>query len=340
MNVVDVARGITHPLTTDAAGEFSASSLLPGMYTVRAEAMGFQTTEHTGLVLEVGQDLRVDLSLQPGAQNQTVTVTGELPIINTTNATLGGTVENQTILDLPINGRAFQKLLDYSPGMQAVPGGSTPTYFSNGNRAMNNTWMFDGVDDINITAGAGPVIGGNGGGVDGITILPLDAIQEINTIESPKPEFGWKPGAQVNIGLKSGTNNLHGTALAFGRDGALDAKNPFLGPHLSKATDNLEQYGVSIGGPIKKDKLFYFGAYEGQSYTLGAPKTITEPTTAAGLGAANSFPNAIAALEVPGPTGPGYCNPAAAGCAKPLSQLSLRHGRLHPACWPDRRCHV
>jgi hypothetical protein len=224
VSVIDVDRGITRPLTTDDAGTYSASSLLPGNYTVRAEAKGFKAGEHTGLTVGVGQDVRVDLSLQAGEQTQTVTVTGEAPMVNTTSATLGGTLETATIIDLPLNGRAFQKLLDFNPGMQALPGGGTPTYNSNGIRGGNNTWMLDGVDEINMAGGAGPTVGGNGGGVDGITILSLDAIQEINTIQSPKAEYGWMAGSTVNVGLKSGTNSVHGTAFAFGRDSAMDAR--------------------------------------------------------------------------------------------------------------------
>jgi hypothetical protein len=225
-----------------------------------------------------------------------VTVTGEAPMVNTTSATLGGTLETATIIDLPLNGRAFQKLLDFNPGMQALPGGGTPTYNSNGIRGGNNTWMLDGVDEINMAGGAGPTVGGNGGGVDGITILSLDAIQEINTIQSPKAEYGWMAGSTVNVGLKSGTNSVHGTAFAFGRDGAMDARNAFLPNGLGKSTDNLTQYGVTIGGPIKKDKLFFFGTYEGNRYTLGTPRTINEPTDVAGLGPTSSIPDAISGL--------------------------------------------
>ena len=143
--VMDVARGISRPLTADSSGEYSASSLLPGAYTVRAQAMGFEAGEHSGITVAVGQDVRVDFSLQPGEQTETVTVTGDVPMVNTTSATLGGTLENATIVDLPLNGRAFQKLLDFNPGMQAVPGGGTPTYSPNGQRGGNITWMLDGV---------------------------------------------------------------------------------------------------------------------------------------------------------------------------------------------------
>ena len=141
VTVIDVDRGISRSLVADETGQFSASSLLPGSYTVRAAANGFKAAEHSGLTVGVGQDVRVDLTLQPGEQTQTVTVTGDVPMVNTTSATLGGTVENATIVQLPLNGRAFQKLLDFSPGMQQVPGGGTPAYNVNGQRGTNITWM-------------------------------------------------------------------------------------------------------------------------------------------------------------------------------------------------------
>ena len=183
-------------------------------------------------------------------------------MVNTTSATLGSTLETATIVDLPLNGRAFQKLLDFSPGMQQIPGGGTPAYNANGQRGTNIAWMLDGIDEINMAGGAGPTVGGNGGGVDGVTILSLDAIQEVNIIQSPKAEYGWMAGSVINVGLKSGTNAIHGTAFAFGRDADLDARNAFINPGAgqSKAEDSLTQYGATVGGPIKKDKIFYFAA--------------------------------------------------------------------------------
>src|SRR5579862_4297856 len=104
--------------------------------------------------------------------------------------------------------------------------------------------------------------------------LPIDAIQEFNLIENPPAEYGWKPGAIVNVGLKSGTNTLHGTAFAFGRDTPLDARNLFNTSDQVKQPRNLEQFGTTVGGPIIKDKLFFFGGYEGQRYTVGNIGTI------------------------------------------------------------------
>ncbi len=146
------------------------------------------------------------------------------------------------------------------------PGSTTNAYVSYGNRPEGAVFLFDGLFSNDIYSGGTPIAGGAGspGTADQSTILPIDAIQEINVIQNPKAEYGWNPGSEVSIGLKSGTNGIHGTAYAFGRSDAFNAKNPFLAPSQPKASLQMEQFGASVGGPIKKDKLFYFGAYEGQ----------------------------------------------------------------------------
>jgi hypothetical protein len=314
VTILDVERGVSRPLATDAAGEYSAPSLIPGTYTVRAEFKGFKTIDRTDVVVGVGQDVRVDLSLQPGDQTQTITVTGEAPQINTTNAQLGGTIENEAVSDLPVSGRTFTGLLSYKPGLMARPGVTANAYMSNGGRPQHTVWMLDGLYDVNAYHGATGNLGGQGGAsVELSNFLPIDAIQEVNVIENPKAEYGWKPGAQVNVGLKSGTNSIHGSAVAFGSDAALDAKNPFLTPSQPKAVATLKQFGGAMGGPIKKDKLFYFGSYEGQRYTVGAPHLFQEPTSVPGLGAATSFPDAILGLESHGIT-PNPLSLNLAGC--------------------------
>jgi hypothetical protein len=124
VTVTDVQRGISRTLVTDDAGEYVAPNLQPGTYTVRSEAKGFKTTERSGLVLQVGQDMRIDLTLQPGEQTQTITVTEQAPLVETTNATLGGTLDNETINELPLNGRNYQNLVVLRPGSMVYPGGA------------------------------------------------------------------------------------------------------------------------------------------------------------------------------------------------------------------------
>ena len=152
---------------------------------------------------------------------------------------------------------------------------------SNGGRPQHTVWMLDGLYDVNAYSGGTGNMGGQGGpSVQLSNFLPIDAVQEVNIIENPKAEYGWKPGAVVNVGLKSGTNGLHGSGIAVGNDASLNAKNPFLSSSQPKPTTILEQFGGAVGGPIKKDKIIKFASYEGQRYTIGAPRTVTEPTTA------------------------------------------------------------
>ncbi|MGH9681635.1 MAG: carboxypeptidase-like regulatory domain-containing protein, partial [Candidatus Acidiferrales bacterium] len=146
VTVFDVARGTSRALTTDDSGAYNAPNLLPGQYRVRAEFKGFKATERQNLTLEVAQELRVDLVLQPGEQQQTITVTEEIPLVNTTNAELGGTIQNATINDLPLNGRNFENLLNLRPGVTKYAGNSAWTQSSNGLRPHDNMFLVDGVN--------------------------------------------------------------------------------------------------------------------------------------------------------------------------------------------------
>jgi Carboxypeptidase regulatory-like domain len=311
--VTDTQRNTARNLTTNNAGEYVAATLLPGTYTVRAENTGFKTVERQNIVLEVGKEIRVDLSLQPGEQTQTLTVTESTPLVETTNATLGGTLNNADIVDLPLNGRDYQDLMGLRPGVMLQPGGGPWTQSTNGVRPDESVWMVDGVLNANFFD-ARPVAGMPSPFQDAATILPIDAIQEFNLMQNPKAEYGWKPGAVVNVGIKSGTNTLHGTAYAFGRTSDWDARNYFnipasngvcaLNSTLVSACDkvpvNLEQFGATVGGPIKKDKLFYFGAYEGARSSVGAAAVAHTPATASTGDPSKSMVDAITTLQAAG----------------------------------------
>jgi len=317
--ITDVQRGVTRTLKTDQAGEYVAPDLSPGVYKVRAEARGFKAVERLNIPLEVAKDVRIDLTLQPGQVSETVVVSGEVPLLDTTTSTLGGTLSNATINDLPLNGRNYENLLQLRPGVVRYPGGGFSTTSTNGLRAEDNAYVIDGLYNSEPFSGQG-IINGAGIAGDSATILPIDAIQEFNLQENPPAEYGWKPGAIVNVGLKSGTNSLHGTAFAFGRDGAMDARNFFncasnpcaFGQSPSpKNPRTLEQFGGSFGGPIIKDKAFFFGSYEGQRYDVGnqyggvtSPSMVALPTPATPTcmsplvsgDCSGSIPNAIADL--------------------------------------------
>jgi Carboxypeptidase regulatory-like domain/TonB dependent receptor-like, beta-barrel len=282
VTITDVARGVTRTLTTDQSGAYLAPGMLPGTYTVAVKAANFRPIQRENVLVEVGQDTRVDLTLQPGAQTQTITVTEALPMIQTTNATLGGTVNNTTINELPLNGRNYQNLLSLRPGVEIYPGGGAWTQSTNGLRAHDNVYMVDGINHSDPWLSQS-IINAVGFAGDAATILSMDAIQEFRTEQNPRAEYGWKPGSQVNVAIKSGTNSLHGTGFAFGRTDGWDARNFFNTPDQPKQKISLEQFGGTAGGPIIKDKLFWFADYEGQRYNLDAGWISNAPITAAGV---------------------------------------------------------
>src|SRR6202171_3475838 len=260
--ITDTERGVSQTLTTNESGEYVAPSLRPGIYGITAESPGFKKSERPSIRLEVAQDLRIDFQLKTGTASEVVTVLDEAPLVDTNNDVLGGTFTNKAINDLPLNGRDFQNLVTLRPGVQRYPGGGFLSISSNGNRPEDNNFIFDGTDDNDPYYGTTVI---NAEGVQGTpgTILPIDAIQEFNAQENPPAEYGWKPVAIVNVGLKSGTNDIHGTAYYFGRNNWLDARNFFNTKPDPQRALRQNQFGASIGGPIVRRKLFYFGAYEG-----------------------------------------------------------------------------
>jgi hypothetical protein len=336
VTVIDVDRGVNRTLTTDDAGEYNAPNLIPGNYTVRAEAKGFKKLERQNVVIEVGKELRVDLTLQPGGQEQTVTVTEAVPLVDTTTATLGGTLENSEIVDLPLNGRDYQSLLGLRPGVMLQVGGGPWTQSTNGVRPDQSVWLIDGVINSNFFD-ARPLAGMPSPITDGATILPIDSIQEFNLMENPKAEYGWKPGAVVNVGIKSGTNAFHGTAYGFYRSSNWDARNYFnfesvngtcsVGPLAAcdKPPAQLKQYGASVGGPIMKDKLFFFANFEGLNDLIGNAFGTTGGTGVPETGVTNgdTTNNMAAAINCLAFPSAATCGTGAPAAAIPISPISL-----------------
>jgi hypothetical protein len=312
--VTDVQRGTSRTATTDESGAYAAPDLQPGTYKIHVEAKGFKSVERPNVQIEVVTDVRADFALQPGQVTETVTISEEVPLVNTTSATLGGTLSNKEINDLPLNGRNYENLLQLRPGIMRYPGGGFSTTSSNGLRAEDNAYLVDGLFNSEPFSGQS-IINGAGIAGDSATILPVDAIQEFNVQQNPSAEYGWKPGTIVNVALKSGTNNIHGTAYAFGRDTPLDARNWFntvaSGP---KNPRNLEQFGATAGGAIVKDQLFFFGAFERQNYTVGNSGFLSTPATVSlGGDPDNSVVDAIAAVQAAGIT-PSPASLKIAGC--------------------------
>src|SRR5580658_5798757 len=309
--ISDVQRGTSRRLTTDDSGGYVAPELLPGEYKIRVEGKGFKTSERPNVVVEVATDVRVDFALQPGQVTQVVVVEEAVPLVNITSSTLGGTLSNEEINDLPLSGRNYENLLQLRPGVIRYPGGGFSTTSANGLRAEDNGYYIEGLFNSEPYSGQAIV---NGAGIagDSATILPIDSIQEFNLQQNPPAEYGWKPGAVVNVGLKSGTNKVHGSAFGFGRDGSLDARNFFNADPSPKLTRTLEQFGGSLGGAFIKDKAFYFVAYEGQRYNVGnsyggitSPSMVPMPTNGTCVvvatgDCADSIPDAIADLQASG----------------------------------------
>src|SRR5712691_1349257 len=320
VTITNVDTGVARTLETSDVGDYVAPSLPPGLYRVVAEATGFKRVERTSVRLEVAKDLRIDLALPAGQLSESVTVTDEPPLVETTNDTLGGTFANKSINDLPLNGRDFQNLVVLRPGVQRSSGGGFLSISSNGNRPEDNNFIVDGTDN-NDPYYATTVI--NAEGVQGTpgSILPIDAIQEFNAQENPPAEYGWKPGAIINLGLKSGTNDLHGTAYYFGRNDNLDARN-FKNPKPDPKKElRQHQFGASAGGPIIRNKTFIFGAYEGVRALVANSESLPSPATVP-FGPVSdpsvSIPDAIARVT------------ALAGAGQ-VSPLSIKLAALFPA---------
>jgi hypothetical protein len=328
VTVTDVQRGVSRALTTDDSGSFNAPNLTPGTYKVRGEFKGFKATERDNILLETGGEVRVDFTLQPGEQTQTITVTEALPMVETTNAELGGTLQSDIVDNLPLNGRNFSNLIQLRPGFTIYPGGSGWTQSTNGLRNTDNVYMVDGIngDDPWMSQAVWDSVMASG---DSGTLISIDSIDEFKTEENPRAEYGWKPGGIVNVGIKSGTNAYHGTAYAYGRDGAWDARNYFNPAPQPIPSLSLEQFGATFGGPVKKDKLFYFVTFEEQRYALGSTQVITDPVTATGIAGENAKNSLIAACQAALAVG-------AVGSGTPgaLTALSAQLAGLSNTCVP------
>ncbi len=291
ISVKNIDTGIIRTSATSAAGFYSVPNLLPGTYEVRTSAQGFSSEVKTGVTLTVGEQQVMDFTLQVGQTSQTVVVTTEAPNVELASSSIGALVNSTTVRELPLNGRSWTDLATLQPGVSAIQaqpdfavGGDRGNRgFGNeisvaGDRPEQNNYRLDGVsiNDFN-NAAPGSVLGGD---------LGVDAVQEFSVITSNvSAEYGRTSGGVINAITKSGTNQFHGSAYEFLRNDKLDAANFFENANsLPKASFRQNQFGVSAGGPIKKDKLFIFGDYEGIRYSKGIPTPITVPSNDARLG--------------------------------------------------------
>jgi hypothetical protein len=285
--------GLTREVTTGDDGNYSAPELPVGNYSVTVEKTGFKAGVVSGIQLEASSQRRADTSLQPGAVSETIEVSGEsLPQIDTESDTLGGTLTSSEIGNLPVNGRDYTKLIFLNPGIAGSPDqitdspGSFGVFSVNGARGRANNFLLDGTD---MNDGYHNIPALNQGGVFAVpsAILPVDAIAEMRVLSNSVAEYGRSAGGTILFITKSGTNGFHGTALEYFRNNALDARNFFdpAGPGgQPQAPFHNNQYGGSFGGPIVRDKTFFYGNYEGQREAGGSVSLDTVPSSGSGPG--------------------------------------------------------
>jgi len=275
VTVHNVDTGVDRTTETTTDGGYLVPELPIGTYDVTIEKSGFQKSVTTGVKVDVSVERRVDAALKAGAVAERIVVTAEsLPQVETTSNTLGGVLTQDNVKDLPINGRDYTKLIFLNPGVAGSPDqitdspGSFGEFSMNGARGRSNNYLLDGTD-MNDGYRNDPAI--NQAGVFGTpaAILPIDAVSELNVLSNYQPEYGRNAGAVVNIVTKSGSNQLHGTAFEYFRNNALDARNFFNTTDQPQAVFHNNQFGGSLGGPIVKDKTFFFLDYEGQREGVG-----------------------------------------------------------------------
>ncbi len=302
VTIHNVETGIDRITSTSADGSYLIPELPIGNYNVTVELNGFQKLVTNGVAVDIGAMRRVDVVLRPGQLSQQVVVSGEnVPVVETSTDTLGGSFQSTQVEDLPINGRDYTKLLIMVPGTAGEPngGGDSPgsygLFSSNGSRGRSNNYLLDGTD-MNDGYRNLPAI--NQGGVFGVpgTILPEDSIQELSVESNFGAEYGRNSGAVVNIVTKSGGNDLHGSGFEDFRNAVLNARNFFNTTAQPKDAFRNNQFGGAIGGPIIRDKTFFYASYEGQREGMAITSINTVPTLNDGVfDDPNDFAQVIAA---------------------------------------------
>lgn len=283
VTIINEGTNAQRAVKTDEEGNYLASLLPIGKYTIRVSQEGFQEGEVKGMVLEIQDKREINLTLQVAGSTASVQVQAEAPLLERTTSALGQVVHQRSIVELPLNGRNFVQLGTLSPGAIKSEGQQfnnpsastsvrgTTSLSVNGLKENTNDWIIDGVDNNELTAGS-------------IAIMPsIDSIQEFKVLTSNyTAQYGRNGGGTIILTTKSGTNGFHGTAFEFLRNDALDARNFFDG--VQKPSFRQNQFGFSLGGPIKKDKLFLFGDYQGTRIRKELTFLSTVPTARARAG--------------------------------------------------------
>ncbi|HZP33691.1 MAG TPA: TonB-dependent receptor [Candidatus Acidoferrales bacterium] len=295
VTVTNQDTGVVRTAVTTAEGVYTVPSLLAGKYSVEAQAQGFTPAQVKDIVLNVGSNSRVDLVLTVGAVTQQVTVTEALPTVETTSSEVSQVMDANLIDAVPLNARDLQQLALIQPGVTMVYTGSYGHTLSvGGDRISNNRFLTEGID-VSLFSKQSPV------SLASFNMMGADAVKEFKVItDNPPAEYGETSGGVMNTIFKSGTNNLHGTVYEYYRNSAFDARNFFDGAKVPPL--HRHQFGASLGGPIRKDKTFFFANYEGfvadtsQSFVAAMPDAAargtgaTAPCLAAGVGVTFACP--------------------------------------------------
>lgn len=276
-----VETGRVRTALTDEAGRYDIPSLAVGSYEVSAELAGFHTTVRKGITLTVASHEIVDISMQVGEVAEQVTVTGEAPLVDVSSATVGDVVDDKKVRDLPLNGRDVSQLILLQTEVTTARAKSHKMITSNGltfniggQRDTANVILLDGTDIIDARGAAG----GAGGALTGV-----ETVREFRVLtDSYSAEYGKALGGVITAVTKSGTNEFHGTAFEFLRNNHLDARNFFDPSEVPQFKRN--QFGGALGGPIRKDKTFFFGSYEGTRERLGMTLITNVPSADARRG--------------------------------------------------------
>ena len=282
VSVTDTARGVSFSTTGNQDGVYSINNLTPSTYTITAEASGFQSYQLTAFPLTARQEAVVNITLRLGATNQTVEVQAEAQMVDPSNATLGGVVNNKSIVDLPLVNRNVLTLMALEPGVQpSTPNNYQSNFFTssirysfNGGMESTSDFQLDGVSILNQS---------DIPGIMGLTMLPsVDGVDEMRVqTNGYSAVYGRSGGGITTMVTKSGTNDLHGTAFEFLRNDALNANNFFSNRSGARiAPLRMHQFGGSLGGPIIRNRTFVFGLYERNINNAGAFSLFSVPTAA------------------------------------------------------------
>ncbi len=275
VTVVNTRTGETRVAVTNAQGLYRAANLSPSTYEVRVELGGFQTVIQRGIELSVSETLTIPIKLQIDTLKESVVVTGQSPLLNSANAEVGTKIDARKVLDLPVNSRDFSRLALFTPAAKITSSGVAALAF-NGTDSAQNNFLLDGTDVTHIDNSF--MSNGRERGAR-LQTASSESVEEFRVLASNySAEYGRAAGAVVTAITKSGSNRYQGSGYLFFRDDSLDARN-FFDPPESPAFQ-LKQYGASLGGPIRRDRLFFFSNYEGSRKRLGASQTGNVPSEA------------------------------------------------------------